>query len=234
MPTFKVICVKTGAEVLNGDGETMVFDSGKSAAAYAKDQTQSTGMKYQPRMISGDDNWRKRETARFFDETYRPLPWDSQYWWRGSMPDLDHFAHVSLENGAMVAFTPDEEHGKADRQVRIKPGPYLERYFGSRILTGAQIRELVSEFSVRYEGLTFKLAKTPFEMKVIYVFGPNSCMSHGLDKYPHTRRRHPVEAYAGPDLAVAYLPATDGNGNEIEGTSTARCVCRVGRRGSPA
>jgi hypothetical protein len=46
-----------------------------------------------------DPEWRLREQRRFDLNEYEALPWD--------LPVIeDHYAHVSVEDGAKVAFTP--------------------------------------------------------------------------------------------------------------------------------
>jgi hypothetical protein len=80
--------------------------------------------------------WRARERERFSDGEYEGLPCE----WADLEPITDHFAHLSTEDGAQVAFTPDEGKGQLDIQVRMKPGRYLNKFYPH--LTGDQVRAL--------------------------------------------------------------------------------------------
>lgn len=229
MATFKVICVPTGEDCRDDDGNLLTFPDGETAAAYARAHTEASGMKYQPRRFKSTGvDWRKRENKRFYDGSYRPVPWEGEDWWRGSDPDLNHFAHVSIDNGAKVAFTPDVQHGEDDRQIRIKPGAYLQRFFGHDI-DMEDIRYWASVFSSDFDELEFGLARTPAMVRKVYELGPESCMSHHADNFD-SGKQHPCEVYAGPDLAVAYLKLTspdtqeDEEGNEREVHYSARCL----------
>ena len=183
--------------------QTMTWDDGDEAQRDATYLTKREGTKWQPRRIVEDTKWRKREEKRFYDGIYYPVPWDSQNWYRGSSPDLNHFAHISIEQDAMIAFTPDNEHGTADKQKRMKPGKYLTEYFSYQ-LSPDGIRDWVAEFTVRYDDISFKLATTAKEIGEIYMNGPTSCMQYTADNFL-CNGVHPSAVYAGPDLAVAYL-----------------------------
>src|SRR4051812_6138886 len=71
--------------------------------------------------------WRTRETDRFYgydtENKYERTPWHYEAW-----SNRDHYCHVSLKNPGMIAYTPDDEHGVQDRQIRLTPGRYLARF----------------------------------------------------------------------------------------------------------
>lgn len=152
------------------------------------------------------DDWQGRERARFTDGTYAPLPSD----WPA--PDAahgteEHFAHVSTEEPGKVSYTPDATKGMSDRQVRVRPGRYLEQFY-SDVLTKEQIRKLATVFAGSYDTHKLKFAVTADAIEHVYTNGPSSCMSHSARSYKGNQ--HPVRAYAGPDLQVAYLEDANG------------------------
>lgn len=164
-------------------------------------------------------DWRQRELARFNSGQYRLVPWARERWWVSLIapPEgvlRDHYAHASVVDG-MVAFTMTEEHGIADRQTRMKPGRYLERYCKPH-LEPAAIRDWVSAFSVECAENTLHFATTPDEIERIYTSGPQSCMSAPASAY-QTGGVHPSRVYGAGDLAVAYLTRKTGKVN-------ARCL----------
>jgi hypothetical protein len=178
------------------------------AERYAVDLTKITGGKWQLRPHIVDHSWRKREEKKFYDGTYHPVPWDSQRWFRDSVYWENHFAHLSIENDVRIAYTPNQDMGLADRQKRVRPGAYLAEYF-SRVISSDTIREIVAEFSITHEDIKMGLARTAEDIVDVYKRGPRSCMdgSHNFSYLPV----HPTAAYAGPDLAVAYLTKDDAD-----------------------
>lgn len=149
--------------------------------------------------------WRERERGHFYSRDYVSPPWSSErFWQHNDEIHADHFAHVSLEDPTMIAFTETPEKGEADRQMRMKPGRYLQRYF-SDILTTKQIA-FYAEWFVRGDrptdmddGATIGFASTEEEILEAYSQGPYSCMRG--DDYPRV--------YAAGDLAIAYLGPID-------------------------
>lgn len=139
-----------------------------------------------------------REQDRFRRGEYLPCPW---YGICGNDGHTlyHHFAHLSVDTPGMVAYTPDAEHGYADRQVRMKPGKYLTRFYGD-VLTTAQIAEYVARCHV---AAVYHVTRDTDEIETLYLGGPSSCMSHGIGDY--CTEEHPTRAYGdSPDLALAY------------------------------
>lgn len=154
-----------------------------------------------------DPSWRAREAKRFERGTYQALPWE--------LPKiLDHFAHVSVDNGAMVAYTPDDEKGQVDRQVRIKPGRYLKKFYPH--LTSDEIRALAVLVDKACE---VKFAVSGDDIEHVYLNGPNSCMAHGLDHYDS--ETHPVRVYGNSDLQLAYLASVSLEHEDFRASSRA-------------
>lgn len=194
----------------------LVFPTGSNAAANADDATRITGRKYKPKRIAADPAaWKAREKERFLSGAYTKLPWHGQSWWKGSIGETQHFAHVSRNKDGMVAFTESDEKGDADQQTRIKPGVYLQRFYAD-LLSKQQIKDWSGEFAGQFEDGKLLFATTKEEMERVYRRGPRSCMTESKGRYlsnPH----HPVHAYAAGDLAVAYI--------ERGGSISARALC---------
>lgn len=161
------------------------------------------------------DSWMTREQTRFNSGHYVPVPWvetiryNDQLW--------QHFAHVSLDVPGMIAYTPDDEKGIQDRQVRVRPGKYLQQYFADRF-TPEQIADYASRVKAYTEEL--KIATTPDDIARVYCAdgGPTSCMDRRNFRFDET----PVRVYGNSDLAVAYI-GTLGKG-ENDSRIAARAV----------
>jgi hypothetical protein len=188
--------------VYGSDGQLLKFTTGKEAQSYAATLI-TGGRKFQPRRVK-DDGWQDREAKRFTSKEYQELPWSTHRWWREHQKIHGlHFPHVSTKNSVgLMAFTETEEKGSADIQTAIKPGKYLERYFGS-ILDLHIIRDLCTIFSNKFEDNVLIYAEDEDEFEQIYTSGPSSCMSHELSKY--TSHIHPVRVYAAGDLKLVYM-----------------------------
>jgi hypothetical protein len=194
-----------------------------------------------PRQTTTDDTWKDREHARLYGEepgpyvwtadgrpVYRPIPTPVLSRIPPREDGFPDFLHCATTNG-MVAYTPDDTKGRADVQVVSKLGGYLVK---TRPSISAR---LVTELSEQFAGLTMgdqdiKFADSADDIERVYVEGPCSCMggsswedevSRALDDGDldpdQASMVHPVRAYAGPDLQVAYIEGPDGS-------VSARCV----------
>ncbi len=141
--------------------------------------------------------WHKRENARFDSCEYLPIPWNADEWYEQYAPI--HFAHISIDQPGMVAYTPDAESGIADKQLRTTPGRYLAKY--AKQLSKAAIADYVDR--VKADLAPLKLATEEKDILWIYAKGPQSCMDGR--NFSLTSENHPCKVYAGPDLAVAYM-----------------------------
>jgi hypothetical protein len=235
------------------DGTLRLYKTGKHAARAARVVMKKHGGKVQPRVMA-DEDWKARERGRFDRGEYTPIAcW--QEWviehkrdsrGRDSIPVYamtkmlelcpDHFAHVSVEKKSMVAFTPSDEYGAANRKLRLSPGTYLQRFY-SGVLTQNQITSMAREFGSKFDKIDVQFARTRAEIRHVYENGPHSCMSSPAANYS-CQPIHPSEAYAGGDLAIAYIRRQDGervdcgacNGDEdaeciCDTTISARCLC---------
>ncbi len=165
--------------------------------------------------------WRDRERIRFIDNVYAPVPWDTDIRWRlgaQAVTMRGHYAHTSLKDPGMIAYTPDEAYGVQDRQLRVKPGRYLEQ-FAKDMFSAEQVAEYIAAAKATTEEL--QLAKTPDDIARVYTAkgGPTSCMDRGHFDFDDT----PVRVYGDSDLAVAYLGSIAGD-DRTQDHIGARCV----------
>lgn len=152
--------------------------------------------------------WREREFHWMSEaiDGYTPVPWRYESFWQNNDAiHRDHYAHVSVEDPSMLAFTASEEDGERDRQTRMRPGKYLTKYF-SHVLNAKQIAFLAEWFVKGERPVTtghaeLRFARTEEEIVHVYMNGPRSCM--GRDAH-NNAAAHPTRVYAG-DLQVAYL-----------------------------
>lgn len=234
---FHVIAVDTGLPVVRPDGEPMLFQTGQDAAAEARALSTATGKKHQPRPVL-DVSWRAREAKRLDDGTYTPLPWDALridsyygmypdecdykrtiHWFYKGEGTEHHYAHVSSKVPGNIAFTETDEKGARDIQTTMKPGRYLQRFYGAQISL-EMIRTFANEFIAQYGDVALKWAHTADDFERVYTSGPRSCMSHPVANF--SSPIHPVRVYAAGDLVLAYLANKDEDGEEH---ITARAVC---------
>jgi hypothetical protein len=208
---FHVIDIDNQERLTSELGEPLEFTNGREAAEAAGKARDDTGRRFQPRRAAETVavDWRARERARFADGTYQPLPVClTQHWLWADNPQIhaDHFAHVSTEDGAKIAFTESDERGIADRQTSMTIGRYLTRYF-SEHASAETIRTIATLFASEYEKLDVRFARTPDEIEHVYVNGPRSCMSHEGSAF--AARVHPARVYGAGDLAIVYLQLAD-------------------------
>lgn len=171
--------------------------------------------------------WYFREMNRFLDGTYKCPPWDGCPTCLESNPGVKferlprielHAAHISPHDNALIAYTKTPEDGEKDRQVRVKPGRYLQKYY--KHLTPQQIAfyaSLMGMAAKNSEESKVLIATTADEIEHVYMNGPSSCMTHQVRNY-RSNPVHPVRAYEGPDLRVAYIM------NPAKGKIAARCI----------
>lgn len=178
------------------------------------------------------ETWQQREMRRLLDKTYTILPWQNEESYPQTRyrplhngietasdftPFADHsfeecnayyqvaryhYAHVSLRSDAMIAYTPSDEHGHADRQVRIRCGKYLDLVAPFLLPVEkdklcAMIRSMASA--------TFKLATTPADIRAVYRYGQGFASCMDSRNFSCDDDQNPVSVYGDSDLAVAYL-----------------------------
>jgi len=136
-------------------------------------------------------------------------------------PELKHklpinmFIHHSKDDPLLVAYTPDEKAGKADKQMLLKPGKFLTKYLKS-VIDNEKIKTLVAAFKYEHTPPEVFFAETAKDIVWVYENGPKSCMTG--KGWPE--KEHPTIAYESPDIKIAYIK--DGKGKR----ATARTVVR--------
>lgn len=151
--------------------------------------------------VNEQNFWIIREAYRFATGLYQfPMFVDRMRDKGGYDYDLFyHFPHVSLDDPTMMAYTPSLDYGLRDRQVRIKVGRYLAKYYGGK-LSQTEIRYYANGEKVNE--LCF--AETADEIERVYVEGPGSCMGAKSECSFDTDGIHPARVYEG-EFKLAYL-----------------------------
>jgi hypothetical protein len=169
------------------------------------------------------NHWTLRELARFSTNDYVPVFRTSSR--LGNMVQAifniphpqhffpEHFLHISVEKPGMVAYTPNEKYGEADRQVRTTLAKYLNRY-ASNIPT-SDLDALVRQYVTDTTPAQFKILTSPEEIEAAYENGPPSCMCRGRSHLSPYAVPHPVQCYGSTDTqptdtALAVLMKRDG------------------------
>lgn len=159
------------------------------------------------------DTWKEREQKRFETGHYKPVPWQNEQWAKHK----EHFVHVSRETADLLAYTQTPEKGERDLKTQIKPGKYLEKFYGT-VLTRYNIADWAARYRAMFDATTvLHFAESGDEAMQAYK-EVGSCMS--FNGGGHSGKWHPALAYGNPDPAfvtVAYLK----RGNAI----TARVLC---------
>ena len=188
--------------------QPLVFDTLEAALAAKERLTRENPNElFWTREFSPADYIEWRERSRLGLGQYKPTPW-------GDLPPIPgHSLHRSTETAGLVAYTPDERYGLADRQISIRPGRYLQRFYP--YLDNDQVAELAAQVTEDHAG-DLHFAATEDEIETVYTEGPNSCMAHPAREY-NNDDYHPVRCYAAGDLQVAFL--------RRHGKITARAVC---------
>lgn len=123
-----------------------------------------------------------------------------------------HFLHVSDKNipeemDLLVSYTESDIKGSRNLQSSgRKIGRYLQEFYPE--LDSVQIRDLAASITAKVLRLDIQFARTREEIKWVYTHSSQlaaSCMTHPIGHYNTPRGIHPTEAYASPDLEVAYL-----------------------------
>lgn len=193
--------------------EPTVWEYLGDAKAYQNYWANNYGLNYQVRpLVPKGVDWRQRERDRFESGHYTKLPWHDEEWVARNEKCCDHFPHVGRNDPGLIAYTADEKKALRDVKSVLRPARYLHQYY-STILTEAAIREWAAKYKKLYcpEDL-LHFAVTAKEISHVYRRGPQSCMSKDVGTPVH-----PSEAYAGPDLAVAYV--------KKQGRIVARALC---------
>lgn len=153
--------------------------------------------------------WAEREALRIYHQIYEVTEaLESQLCFK------QVFAHISLEDRTMVAFTPDKASGEADRQLKMSPGRFFSRMLP--IATDSYIQKLVAEHMAEaVNEVEFLEGK---DLTEVYRSGAASaaCMSKDESSWS-LEGHHPTEAYWTPEIKMAVI-------RNAEGSVTERCI----------
>lgn len=207
---FQLLCLETQEVYTDEDGFVVQFTDGAEAAREAVRLSQTTSQKYQPRQVR-DPNWQLRESNRFYDGTYTGVP--SNF----PVREYEHFVHMSRDRPGLIAYTESADKGELDRQTPIRPGAYIQKFWGDTF-DQREIDQYIGLIEDMNPDLKPELsfATTAAEIENVYVNGPHSCMGYEPDHFKSCE--HPVRVYAAGDLAVAYI-------RRPSGTISARALC---------
>lgn len=193
------------------------YDTGQEAGNAAScmnrvNATDGVAERYRVQKIEAPEppntDWHEREHDRFVSGEYQTVPWHECTWARDLAAPysfggkLNHFPHVAKGDPTQIAFTESNDAGTRDVQKRMRPGRYLERFFGED-LTASDIRTWAADWAAMYEENDLQIATTPEEIARVYGEGPSSCMSGRAREFDTPV--HPASVYGAGDLAVAYM-----------------------------
>lgn len=181
--------------------------------------------------------WRRRESDRFANGTYVPVPWKDVDRYRQDCYDdygifTLHYAHLSLEAPGMVLYTPNHEYALKDRKLSVRPGRYLQQFYAEgdpRIVSRWKPMFTPKHIEVyagrcNAEHYSLNIATSAEEIADVYRGGPTSCMGGTEEKaalFKHLPQ-HPTAVYGDSDFALAYVGPKD--------KATARCLVRPAKK----
>ena len=175
--------------------------------------------------------WVAREMERFRTGTYQEL---NAAVMKGVRDLLDpeaeiiigqQFAHASESDPFKIAYTPDDEYGIADRQVKMNTGKYFAQFTDDqqilqRLAEAHRLGRLPEPVEIEWikndgDGETKDRIYKAYAECRGYI---GACMSHTTDNY-YSQPYHPLDAY-GPDIALAVIRDSDGD-------IKARAICNT-------
>lgn len=219
--------------------ERITLDDGRKAARAARLLSLKTKQRFQPRKIESatvDTSWHKREEERFQSGEYIPLVNEliiaANIFETKTNSKL--FAHISKKNPSLIAYTKDAIKGAQDKQSLLSIEAFVKMVCVADDETQAYLTLLQMNHAKAHTPAQFKLALTADEIEKVYTNYDKesrhvaaSCMRHSHDeiRWPRVDGKpfHPVRAYAGGDLAIAYI-------TNSEGKTIARALCHPDRK----
>lgn len=139
---------------------------------------------------------------------FRENPWFKHDWFKDNFRRwVEMVPRASVKNPGQISYFQDS--GKRARNIRtpIKPGRWLSKYF-SDILSQEEIQKLGIEYETEFADIGVTITQDADEIEAVYRGRHNgSCMQFKGGGYGGSE--HPARVYAGPDLGIAYLGASD-------------------------
>jgi hypothetical protein len=149
--------------------------------------------------------WAAREKARMTEGIYETTETLSYL----NLVNPWAFAHVSLEDKTMVAYTPDKASGEADRQVRLSIGKLVSKL--CPLLVDHRVAELVEQHNAELTNEIFFMSGKDIAEFYAKDSVTGACMSAKAFVV------QPALAYDAPNIRMAYLKDSSGRIN-------ARCM----------
>jgi len=173
-----------------------------------------------PHEVTPENAWMLREIGRYLEGDYEPPKICGEEWFHNAPPSVRQtFPHTSVEQKPMMAFTPTDEMGREDKQIRAKVGRWVSRCVQPALpLDHSEVERIGRELRAEYALPELKWATTADDIQKVYEDGPHSCMAKPPEDWPDNF--HPVRLYGqdlGASTAVAYMTR--------DGKVTARAVC---------
>lgn len=143
--------------------------------------------------------WTVREQLRIDKGVYATTP---ELDWINS--HFGVFAHVSQEDKNLVCYTPDNQFGAQDRQLRLTPGRLFSKLLP--LYRDDMIRDLVANHLAEVATEIVFLSGQDLVSVYREGGGSSSCMAKPFDNMAH----HPCEAYDAPNIQMAVVRRGDG------------------------
>lgn len=169
--------------------------------------------------------WMFREAGRSTTEEYASanIPGDTStedLLNRLLRKNIAHFVHRSKDELLHIAYTPNEQYGKQDRQVKTTVGRYLKKNYPD--LSDADIRSASDAYRYYFGVEDIRWATTAEDIERVYTTGPHSCMA-----YEWTDRSERYGSHIHPSAAYADLPWFKLAYLERNGRINARCLTYI-------
>ena len=153
----------------------------------------------------GLEDWRAREMWRFDTGEYRPIPSTLTF-------PANHFAHLSVteQESDYVAYTPSDDYGERDRQVRLRYSKYLRKVFPEMSDTDLQAELMAMRAKLALSDSPSELLFATDRATITGIFETAMCAcDSSYISCMHGKfegRNRPYHVYAdSPDVAIAYL-----------------------------
>jgi hypothetical protein len=166
-------------------------------------------------------DWETREAERRKKGEYTPLA--KKFQPRGFGDDgVWYLARITEDK--QITFYENVKAARHDILTTMKPTRYLSRFVchGDDDL----MWEIMAELGLAGAGLHLGFARSREDIRFVYENGPDSCMAGEAGRF-YSSHVHPVEAYASPDLGVAYLLRGSEDMRDDEAVIVARAVCNM-------
>ena len=121
----------------------------------------------------------------------------------GWLQGAPFFLHIANDDPNQVAYLPERDDlREQDRMQRGRPGRFFTRHLD------LDDENLVRELTAGFQTTNYKyvLSRSRDMMRRVYLYGPNSCMSHRFNNL----RYHPAEVYGSGDFAILASYPADG------------------------